>query len=196
MRNYTAHDVQEMFKSHEQHISHVIVAHTYHRPYIASQIQGRFKNVKEQAYYTSKIEQTSKDCRYAMNCFAKLLYPKSTNKPVRQPLTYRPLSFVTIEGAKQTNDRKQTVHVNIMIGNLPDCLTTDDIETLFRHAWHDKAKQSEDINVQEYYDAIYGDGFEGYSLKEGQQDKRRVWADDSIWDVSNCWIPHNALKVD
>lgn len=196
MKNYTSTDVCNMFKQYEKHITHVIVAHTYHRPYVASCDTGKFKDVDEAKYISAKLKQTSKDLTYALNCFNKLLYPNSTNKAVRHPLIYKPLSFVTIEGAKPTTDVRKTIHVNISLGNLPSVLTTEDIETLFRHTWHDKAKQSSDIFVTEYYKGNENLGWEGYIVKEGKDVASRMWSDNSIWDVSNCWIPHIAINAD
>ena len=115
MRNYTAHDIKDMFDSYKQHVSHVIVAHTYHRPYVANTNVGRFKHVRADSYLKQKLVETSKDTRYALNCFNKLLYPNATNKVVRMPDLYKPLAFVTIEGATETTDRAQTIHVNIAL---------------------------------------------------------------------------------
>jgi hypothetical protein len=192
MRNYTANDIKEMFDSYRQHVSHVIVAHTHHRPYVANTNIGRFKHVRADTYMKNKIVETSNDTRYALNCFYKLLYPSSTNKIIRKPELFKPLTFITIEGAKETTDKAKTIHVNIALGKLPEALTTEDIETLFRHVWHEKAKQQDDIKVL----AFDNRDWVGYSLKEAQQNPSRAWADNSIWDVSNCWIPHSALKAD
>ena len=192
MRNYTASDIKDMFDSYKQHVSHVIVAHTFHRPYVASTNVGRFKHVRADSYLKQKLLETSKDTRYALNCFNKLLYPNATNKVIRKPNLFKPLAFVTIEGAKETTDRAQTIHVNIALGNLPKALTTEDIETLFRHVWHEKAKQKDDVWVEKYNE----NDWNGYIVKEGQRDIKRAWNENSFWDVSNCWIPHNALKAD
>ena len=192
MRNYTAHDIKDMFDIYKQHVSHVIVAHTYHRPYVANTNVGRFKHVRADSYLKQKLVETSKDTRYALNCFNKLLYPNATNKVVRMPDLYKPLAFVTIEGATETTDRAQTIHVNIALGNLPKALTTEEIETLFRHVWHEKAKQKDDVKVMAYDERDWV----GYTLKEAQQQPRRTWDTDSIWDVGNCWLPHSALKAD
>lgn len=181
-----------MFDRYKQHVSHVIVAHTFHRPYVASTNVGRFKHVRADSYLKQKLLETSKDTRYALNCFNKLLYPNATNKVIRKPDLFKPLAFVTIEGAKETTDRAQTIHVNIALGNLPKALTTEDIETLFRHVWHEKAKQKDDVWVEKYNE----NDWNGYMVKEGQRDIKRAWNENSFWDVSNCWIPHNALKAD
>ena len=192
MRNYTASDIKDMFDSYKQHVSHVIVAHTFHRPYVASTNVGRFKHVRADSYLKQKLLETSKDTHYALNCFNKLHYPNATNKVIRKPNLFKPLAFVTIEGAKETTDRAQTIHVNIALGNLPKALTTEDIETLFRHVWHEKAKQKDDVWVEKYNE----NDWNGYMVKEGQCDIKRAWNENSFWDVSNCWIPHNALKAD
>ena len=196
MRNYTADDIAAMFKQYEQHVQYVIVAHTHHRPYTVCRNEGGLKSVNADRWLAHKLEQTSKDTRYALNCMNSLLYPNAINKVKRKPFQFRPLTFVTIEGAKQTLDRQQTIHVNIALGNLPTVLDRQDIETLFRHAWHDKAKQSDDIEVIDYYQAKQGKGWLGYSLKEAEHQPSRVWNENSIWDVENCWIPHNAINVD
>jgi hypothetical protein len=126
-----------------------------------------------------------------------LLYPNSTNFPVRKRFLYRPLSFVTIENAREHLGREQTIHFNIALGNLPKVLLTEDVETLFRHVWVDKVHMSDDVKV-------YGtDGkisevrtWNGYSLKEIQQQPNLAWKIEGVWDVQNCWIPHAALNTD
>ena len=182
MRNYNAHDIEAMYRPYQRHITHVIVAHTQLRPYTA----------RSDKQLESMLLETRKACTYAQNCFSKLLYPSATNKPSRRPDLYRPLTLVTTEGARWTTDRAQTIHVNIALGNLPQVLTTEDIETLFRHTWHDKAKQGTDIKVYEHH----GNNWVGYGLKEAQQQPSRAWDTNSIWDVGNCWIPTAALSAD
>ena len=182
MRNYNAHDIEDMFRPYAKHITHVIVAHTTLRPYNAT---------SEQQLENMLIE-TRKSCAYALNCFYKLLYPNATNKPFRQADKYKPLTIVTTEGARWTADRAQTIHVNIALGNLPSVLSTEEIETLFRHTWHDKAKQGTNIKVENYYEK----NWVGYSLKEAQQQPSRAWNTNSNWDVGNCWIPTAAFNED
>lgn len=185
-----------MFEQFQQHIQYVIVAHTYHRPYVACIDINKYKNINSEKWLQSKLNQTSKDLRHALNCFNQRLYPNASNKCKRNPLKYRPLTFVTIEGAKATIDRQQTIHVNIAIGNLPTALNADEVESLFRHVWHEKAQQSKDVKAIEYFKAKRGKGWLGYSVKEAQQQPCRTWTENSIWDVTNCWIPHNAFNAD
>ena len=185
MNAYTAKDVENFMNQYEQHITHVIVAHT---PFHTC---NKTDNQVEKMAAQAKL-----DCRYALNCFNKLLYPAATNKPVRQPLLFKPLTFVTIEGARTTTDPAQTIHFNIALGNLPTVLTTADIEALFRHAWHTKAKQSNNIMATQYYRQDNARTWNGYALKEAQQDAHKAWTVNGIWDVENCWIPHAALNAD
>lgn len=196
MRNYNANDIEALFNQHEQHVSHIIVAHTKHRPYVANAEFGLYKDVKPTHYMRSKLLQTSKDLRHALNCFSRLLYPSAPNRPRQNPLVFRPLSFVTIEGANATNDRSQTIHVNIALGNLPTVLNTEDIETLFRHAWHDMAHQASNVKAYDYTQVEGQSRWMGYSLKEAQQRPQKAWDTNSIWDVGNCWIPQAALHAD
>lgn len=196
MTQYSATDIEQFFNQYEKHVSHIIVAHTHHRPYVASTDVGRFKNVQAEQYVNAKLFQTEKDLRHALNCFSKLLYPTHPNRPRQNPSVFRPLTFVTIEGARETTDRAQTIHVNIAMGNLPSVLSTEEIETLFRHAWHDMAHQSSDVKAYDYTRVEGQSRWMGYSLKEAQQAPHKAWDTNSIWDVSNCWIPHAALKAD
>lgn len=196
MNQYTAEHIEDFFNQYEKYIRYVIVAHTKHRPYAAYKEIGLFNQDKTNRYTQSKLEQTTKDLRHALNCFNKLLYPSSPNRPRQNPLLFRPLTLVTIEGADVTLDRSKTIHVNIAMGNLPSILTVDDVETLFKHAWHELAHQSQDVRAYDYRRINDQSRWSGYSLKEAQQAPRKAWDTNSIWDVGNCWIPHTALKAD
>ncbi len=182
--NYSHDNIAEHFTQYADHFKFAIVAHTNLRACDKSQRQ-----------IDSMIEKTSSNCRYAMNCFSKLLYPTAANKPVRNPYFYKPLSFVTIESARATVTREQTIHINLTLGNVPAVLTAADIETLFRHAWHNKAKQSADVRAYEITNGTAGTWL-GYTLKEARQEKHRAWTTNGVWDVANSWIPHAALKAD
>jgi hypothetical protein len=138
IRDYTAQDIEAWFDGYKRHITHVVVAHTHHRAYVASTNTGRFKHVNPASYLSTKLAETSTSTRYALNCLSRLLYPSHTNRAKRNSHRFKPFSFVTIEGAKETTDKAQTIHINIALGNLPKVLATEDIETLFRHVWHEK----------------------------------------------------------
>jgi hypothetical protein len=79
------------------------------------------------------------------------------------------------------------MHVNILIGNLPGILTAQDVETLFRHCWTNKAEQADDIYVTKY------DGSTrliDYTLKEDNT------GDTGSWCVENTFFPSTALHAD
>lgn len=184
--NYKAQDIAEFFSSYQKHVTHTVVAHTNAHTFGLS--DGAIELAAQRA---------RNDLRFALNCFNKSLYPNRTNLPVRKPLQFRPLCFVTIEGARHTADPASTIHFNISLGNLPKQLTTTYIEICFRHAWHVKAKQSNDIFVEATNDYPCDSvRWTNYALKEAQQDTRKAWATDGTWDVENCWIPHAAFAAD
>ncbi len=190
--HYTAHDIKEFLGRYESHFTYVIVAHTRFRPYI-DPIKGKHTNLQKRI--AIQVEQTKKDLRLALNIFNKLLYPDATNKARRHPHIYRPLTFVTIEGARETTERAQSIHVNITLGNLPKVLTADDIHVLFTEAWHRRAGQSHNIKVIDYVKGT-DNQWTGYSLKEAQQAPYKAVDTGGIWDVENCWIPTAALAAD
>ena len=186
MRQYTAHDIESFQNEFIEHITHVVVAQTNFRPYQKTPIQ-----------INRMADEAKKDLRHALNCVAKSLYPNSTNKPVRQPYLYRPLTFVTIENAKENMGREQTIHFNIAFGNLPSDMSATALEALFREAWVKKAHQTNDVKAYSVRDRpIEASTWNGYSLKEAQQQKDKAWRIEGIWDVTNCWIPHAALGAD
>jgi len=186
MRNYTAHDIADFYQQYEKHITHVCVAQTRFRVFE--------KNPKQ---IERMVEQVRKDIRHTLNVFSSSLYKGQTNKARRNPLKFRPLTFVTIEGTNDTDNREKTIHANIALGNLPKQLSSIELEILFRQAWVRKAHQANDIcfeKADDYPANIIT--FIGYSLKEAQQRREKAWSDNSIWDVTNCWIPHAALGED
>lgn len=192
MRNYTINDWNNFINEYDSHITHVVVAHTNIRAYVDPQNKWV---VNDEARIEGLAAKAIKDCRYAMNCFNKLLHYGHGNRVVRQPLLYRPLSFVTLEGAKATTDSRQTLHFNISLGNLPAEFTTADIEMLFKYAWCEKAGLNKNVWVRDYY-RQEGKDWHGYTGKEADYDRERVCGENSILVMENCWIPHNALATD
>lgn len=177
MKNYTAQDIATFMNQHEKQFTHVVVAHTHFRPYNKSKVQIQMMQTEAQ-----------RRCRYALNCFYASLYPAQQNKIKRYPDRFKPLTFVTIEGAHSTTDKAQTIHFNITLGNLPQGMTTEQIEQLFLRAWVHKAGQSQNVYAQAYYKKPEKD-WSGYTLKEANDDKHKAWSTDGVWDVENCWIP-------
>ena len=184
--NYTANDIAEFFKAQEHLVTHVIVAQTKFRPYRKS----------KQAIDMMATE-AKKDLRHALNCFAKQLYPNQTNLVIRKPHQYRPLTLVTIENIRETTDEQQTIHFNISLGNLPKRLCTTMIDIHFRHAWHIKAHQQNDIYTQAVADYPSNPRkWFSYSIKDANKDSKLAWTTNGTWDVENCWIPQAAINTD
>lgn len=184
VKKYCAKDIENFFKLQDQHITHVLVAHT--RSHVYNKTQAQINELARTA---------RKDLRHALNHFGCLLYPTAQNRARRNPYKYRPLTLVTLEGARETNNPALTLHFNICLGNLPKILTTDDIQILFTHAWHDKAHQSADVMAYDYKNHP-SKTWLGYQLKEAQQRPNLAWETSGIWDVENCWIPHAAFSAD
>ena len=184
--NYTAKDIESFFKQHQNKVSHVIVAHTHFRPFNSTPI--KIEHMTHEA---------KKSLTYALNCFSKSIHKNYTNKPIRYPHKFRPLSLTTIENIKTTTDNKQTIHFNICLGNIPKHLTTTEIEIHFRYAWVKKAQQNNDI----YCDAIAeypcdSQNWFGYIIKEANRDRQLAWSTNGTWDVLNTWIPNNPQYTD
>lgn len=184
--NYTAEHISQFFDEHESKVTHNLVAHTKFRPYLASKTK-----------INAMAEEAKRSLRYALNVFSKSLYPNHSNLPVRKPEIYRPLTLVTIENIKETTDEEQTIHFNISLGNLPKYHNTTQIEILFRHAWHIKAKQSNDIYLthKNDYPANPQKWF-GYIVKDANKCGKLAWDTNGTWDVLNTWIPSNAINTD
>ena len=184
--NYKAKDIAEFFHQHESKVTHVIVAQTKFRPCRHSQ-----------SAIDAMAVQAKKDLRHALNCFAKQLYPKHTSLVQRKPHIYRPLSLVTIENINQTTDEQQTIHFNISLGNLPKHLCKTMIDIHFRHAWHIKSKQQNDIYTEATADYPSNpQQWFGYTVKDANKDSKLAWTTNGTWDVENCWIPQAAINTD
>ena len=182
--NYTADDIANFFSQYRENISHVCVLHTDIHTF------GLPQRVIER-----KTDEAKADLRHALNVFCRLLYPEHPNYPRRKPRLYRPLCFVTIEGASETLDRAQTVHFNLSLGNLPRELSTQQVAKHIGHAWHEVVGQSDDIFVGDV--ATHNADvcrWIGYGVKEAQKDRKKAWLTEGVWDVCNSWIPHEALK--
>ena len=179
-RNYTVEDVRNWLEESDDQFSHRIVAQTDYRPYGQT---GK----KESIYaWSSRVRNAvSKEVRHALNVFGKNLYPGRSNIIKRVPHVYRPITVVTLEGARLTSDKSKTVHANITLGNLPIHFTNSDLKEMFFHAWCDVCGQGEFF--LDAYNKNIG-GWEKYILKEGEKDPRLVREPDGIFDTNNLWL--------
>ena len=181
--NYTANDVAKHFQQYAEHISHYAVLHTKFRP-----------AKRSQKLLDSYVERTNKTLHYALQVFETKIHLDHTNRARRKPEIYRPLYFSTIEGAYETTNNELTIHVNLLLGNLPKRLIDSQIQQFLTYAWVEKAKQSDNVSCYNMLnDKESTCRVINYSVKEGRANRERIWATNGIWSVQNCWIPFQAL---
>ena len=171
----TTETIRGFLDKQAQHITHYLVAHSHYSAYHkdATDIERMTFNLR-------------KDMRHARNCFNKELYG---NGAKRKPQLLQPLLIPTIEGTKEIANPQLTIHYNIYLGNLPKALTTEDIETLWKYCWVDKANQKNDIYITKAL-ANTQSHLLHYGTKELQI------GNTSCWDFENTQIPYNALNAD
>ena len=176
MRRYTKEDIARFAYENAHMMQYYIVAQTHFRPFN-----------KTDARIAQARDDTAKALKHALNCFTSEVNAGHASRAKRKPHIYRPATFATIECSSASALRHQTMHVNVLVGNLPGILTAQDVQTLFRHCWLNKAQQADDVHVCNY------DGSRrliDYTLKEGSI------GDIGIWCVENTFIPRAALHAD
>lgn len=176
MRQYTKADIARFAYEHAHLMQYYIVAHTLFRPHN-----------KSDARIAQARSDTAQALKHALNCLTSEVNIGHASRAKRKPHIYRPATFATVECCSASALRHQTMHVNILIGNLPGILTAQDIQTLFRHCWTNKAQQADDVYVTKY------DGSTrliDYTLKEGSIGNVDNWCD------KNTFFPSTALHAD
>ena len=173
MRRYTKEDIARFAYENAHMMQYYIVAQTHFRPFN-----------KSDARIAQARDDTAKALKHALNCFTSEVNAGHASRAKRKPHIYRPATFATIECSSASALRHQTMHVNVLVGNLPGILTAQDVQTLFRHCWLNKAQQADDVQVSDY------DGSKrlfGYTLKEGKT---------GGWCEENSFFPSTALHAD
>jgi len=176
MRQYTKEDIAKFAYENAHLMQYYIVAQTHFRPY----------NKTDARIEQARCE-TAQALKHALNCFTSEVNAGHASRAKRKPHIYRPATFATVECSSASALRHQTMHVNVLVGNLPGILTTQDVHTLFRHCWFNKAQQADDVHVSSF------DGSRrliDYTLKEDNT------GDTGIWCVENTFIPRAALHAD
>ena len=171
----TTESIRNFLDKHHEHITHYVVAQSNYRAY-----QKDTKDIERMKFNIGK------DLRHARNCFNKELYGNGAR---RKPALYQPLFIATLEGTKETANRQKSLHYNIYLGNLPKALTTEDIKTLWKYCWVEKAQQKNDIYISEIQ-ANTQSHLLNYGTKEAQ------FGNTSCWDFENTQIPYSALNID
>ena len=138
MRMYTRKDVVDWLNDWRFIMTHYIVAHT--RIHAAgTKVRGR-ERIKTQ---------TQNNLRYTMNRVTRDIVGNNICK--RNPHTLAPAIIATIEGNRESILESKTVHVNMLIGNLPPN-KRDPMKLLetFKYNWHLKCGQSDDVWIEQF----------------------------------------------
>ncbi len=172
----TAEHVRNFLNGHSQHITHWAVAHTPFHTYKATPQQ--LERMKHEA---------QNQCRFFRRSFSQFLYQA---KALRKPEIYSPLLITTIEGAKASPFTQDTIHFNFAIGNVPSCISTDELRQVFEHCWVDMAKLSGNKLWLQAADCSRNTHWLNYITKEAEI------GNIDTWDFQNTQIPHVALAAD
>jgi len=145
MRNYTNEDVTDWLNTERHIMTHYIVAHTQYSA--KDKPVGAIEDIKSK---------TGQHLKHALNRMAKQIHKGHGNRVTRRPHEYRPATIATIEGLKPSEMGKVSVHINLMIGNLPKKWRHPArLETLFEYCWADKCGQRRNIMTQDPNPALY-----------------------------------------
>ena len=140
MRIYTNKDVTDWLNTSRHIMTHYIVAHT----------QYSAKDKSLEAIESIK-DRTDRHLRHTLNRMAKIIHQGHGNKVTRRPHEFRPATIATIEGLEESTLGRVSVHVNVLIGNLPpQWRETAHLQSLFEHCWADKCGQRRNIMTQPY----------------------------------------------
>lgn len=179
LNNYmkpTAEHIRNFLYKHNQHITHWGVAHTKLHTYKATQQQ--LESMKRKA---------QKQCLFFRRSFSQFLYQA---KALRKPQIYSPFLITTIEGVNSSPFKQDTIHFNFAIGNIPSCVSTDELRQVFAHCWVDKAKLSGKNIWLQAADSSHNTYWLNYITKEAEI------GNIDTWDFENTQIPYVALAAD
>ena len=111
------------------------------------------------------------------------------------------LQFSTVEFNSPNVRSCDTMHFNVMLGNLPKEYTKEKLKEVFLETWNKKFKQSKDVWVHSVEDLVNMNestdlplsAFNRYILKDAYDDKSKAWKVEGTWDVLNTWLPSSKL---
>jgi hypothetical protein len=186
MRNYNAHDIQNWVQGYIEDFQYLIVAHTTYRPKNKSFL-GIEKALRTNS---SKLEDSLK-------YVSRNLYENDPYLPFKNREKFGLHLFTTSEFIDPNVRDQDTMHFNVMIGNVPSSYTQEMLKEDFLHAWKKEHRQSSNVwvyNTQELVDLHGGEDtptsvFNRYILKDAYKDKSKAWKVDSTWNVQNLWLP-------
>ena len=190
MTNYTAEDINNWVSKYYEQFQFLVVAHTNCYP-------------KDKSLQTIFSQQTKRQEMLGRTLFevSKTLYKNEPFLPRDYRDEYGMLQFSTVEFNSPNVREGDTMHFNVMLGNLPKNYTKEQLKEEFLGTWNKKYKQSKDVWVYSVEDLVnMNEGtdspisaFSGYILKDAYTDKSKAWKVEGTWDVLNTWLPSSKL---
>ena len=190
MTNYTAEDINNWVSKYYEQFQFLVVAHTNCYPRDKS-LQTIFsQQLKRQEFLEKTLIEVS-----------KTLYKNEPFLPRDYREEYGMLQFSTVEFNSPLVRKDDTMHFNVMLGNLPKDYTKEELKEIFLKTWNKKYKQSKNVWVHSVDDLVnMNEGtdspisaFSRYSLKDAYADKSKAWKVEGTWDVLNTWLPSSKL---
>ena len=190
MNNYTADDINEWVSNYFEQFQFLVVAHTNCYPKDKS-LQTIFsQQVKRQEILEKTLIKVS-----------KTLYPNEPFLPRYFRDEYGMLQFSTVEFNSPNVRKNDTMHFNIMLGNLPKEFSKEKLKEVFLYTWNKKYKQSSNVWVHTVEEMISKNesadlpirAFSRYMMKDAFADKSKAWKVEGTWDVTNTWLPSSKL---
>lgn len=191
MRNYTAQDLYEWVNPYLHKMQYAMVIHTNFRPHnnfigtINAQRQKRSEFLED-----------------ALKHVSKHLYPSDPKLPFRNRYMFAPIRFTTVENTSPDLTQEQTLHFNVLIGNIPQTMNKDKLTEIFLQSWVTVNRQSKDVwvkHVSELEQTIENEvpirTFTKYILKDAFSDKTKAWGTDGVLDQKNTWLPSDVLNL-
>lgn len=190
MTNYTAEDINEWVSKYYDQFQFLVVAHTNCYP--------RNKSLQTIISQQSKRSEFMGKTLFELS---KRLYKNEPFLPRDFRDEYGILQFSTVEFNTPFVREDDTMHFNVMLGNLPKEYTKEKLKEVFLESWNKKFKQSKDVWVYSVEDLVkMNEGtdspisaFSRYSLKDAYADKSKAWKVEGTWDVLNTWLPSSKL---
>lgn len=190
MTNYTAEDINNWVSNYYEQFQFLVVAHTNCYP-------------KGKSLQTIFSQQTKRQEMLGKTLFevSKTLYKNEPFLPRDYRDEYGMLQFSTVEFNSPNVRDGDTMHFNVMLGNLPKDYSKEQLKEVFLGTWNKKLKQSKDVWVYSVEDLVsMNEGtdspisaFSRYSLKDAYADKSKAWKVEGTWDVLNTWLPSSKL---
>ena len=190
MNNYTADDINNWVSKYFEQFQFIVVAHTNCYPKDKS-LQTIFsQQVKRQEILEKTLIEVS-----------KTLYINEPFLPRDFREEYGMLQFSTVEFNSPNVRKNDTMHFNIMLGNLPKEFTKEKLSEVFLHTWNKKYKQSSDVWIHTVEEMTIKNestdlpisAFSRYMMKDAYADKSKAWKVEGTWDVMNTWLPSSKL---